>query len=1015
MAGTLGGFFIQIGADISEFEKKIKAVQRGLNQAVGRDFARFAGQVRTAMAGAAAAMGLVGVAAVKSAAQFEQQKIAFTSLLKSGDRATAMLKDIQKFASATPFEFNDLVDASKKMLAFGFEAEKVLPTLRSVGDAASGLGLGADGIDRIIRALGQMQQKGKVSAQEINQLAEAGIGAWEYIAKAAGKSVADVQKASEKGLISGKAGVAAILAGMDDQFKGLMEKQSGTINGILSNIRDNIGEAMRGLGQGLIDSLPIKDALAGIRDEIGKFSALVTNSGFVNAIQLVFIKYLGYDAYDALRRTASAIQWVVERLASFGKMMSDMVGKTTAINFVLSALAVVIGTTLVFSISQLSLALARLTVAHPWLLALTAAATLAVTAFQKWNEITTIVSIFWEMLKTKFANGTAALIEATNFLGNVIGAAVAVVMASIVRMTTGVLQIVVDTIRSYLPMGFGWIADAMQAVADKTKDIYAFLNKQASDHATKASDAVSRLTYAWGKNKKVLNERVTEIMKASAAEKLAAEQAQAFHELEMTYGKRIAEAFDDAKTSIINAYENIRAVGSGAWDAAIGAANDYIKKLFGVVGAISTAVDWLLRLKGVFGESGAAPPAFEMPAFDTAKPNGGGGGKGKSAADQAREAAELYRSTFREFRDLQKELRAPQAGAAGLFQQLDDEIMGVRDHWFDALDEIAAKWDETSKMGRDSIIKAMQEAGIQYQVSENGKLDLTRQRMFAETQLEQEKERRRMEIINSGKALEAELDRLANERNLMGYTQLLNSRNAAFLAQLEGERQAMDAYRSLMLEANRSSLSYMAEASQVLTQGLTDAIVGVVTGTKKAGEAFRELGKQIITMVVRWMVQRAVSAAMAKTLETGMAATSSAAAATINAAWAPAAANVAVATMGAAVGPAMAGLTAATASYRAMNMVGMAKGGIVKGPTMALIGEGRDDEAVIPLNDRVLSKIGGGGRGDVRVVVNNQTGVQARARAEASFDAQGTVVQIFLDALDRDVSGIRGQIAAVRG
>jgi phage tail tape-measure protein len=157
MAGSLGRFQVFVGADISEFEKKIKQVQRGLDKMVGRDFARFAGQVRTAMMGLAGALGLVGVAAVTSAAQLEQQKVAFTTLLKSAQKADDFLRKLQSFAAATPFQFDELVDASKKMLAFGFAADDVLPTLRKVGDAAAGLGLGGDGIDRIVRALGQMQ------------------------------------------------------------------------------------------------------------------------------------------------------------------------------------------------------------------------------------------------------------------------------------------------------------------------------------------------------------------------------------------------------------------------------------------------------------------------------------------------------------------------------------------------------------------------------------------------------------------------------------------------------------------------------------------------------------------------------------------------------------------------------------------------------------------------------------------------------------------------------------------
>jgi tape measure domain-containing protein len=74
------------------------------------------------------------------------------------------------------------------MLAMGFSAKEVMPTLTAIGDASSGLGLGAEGLDRITRALGQMRAKGKVSAEEMLQLTEAGVPAWAILSKAIGKS-----------------------------------------------------------------------------------------------------------------------------------------------------------------------------------------------------------------------------------------------------------------------------------------------------------------------------------------------------------------------------------------------------------------------------------------------------------------------------------------------------------------------------------------------------------------------------------------------------------------------------------------------------------------------------------------------------------------------------------------------------------------------------------------------------------------------------------------------------------
>lgn len=973
MAGSLGKFQVYVGADISEFEKKIKQVQRGLDKAVGKDFARFAGQVRTAMLGLAGAMGIVGVAAVKSAAQLEQQKIAFTTLLKSAQKADTFLRKLQSFAAATPFQFDELVDASKKMLAFGFASEDVLPMLRKVGDAAAGLGAGSEGVDRITRALGQMQGKGKVSTQEINQLAELGINAWEFLAKAAGKSIPEVQKAVEKGLIGADQGIAVILAGLDSRFSGLMAKQSQTINGLVSTIADNVQGIMRSLGDALIENLPIKETLLALGGALDAFSKSVQDSGFVNALKLVFLKILGPET----------------------KAM-------------LAAIAAVIGTTLVYSLAAFGLALTRLMVAHPYLLAIAAAATAVVYAFQKWDTIKYMVGSYWDGLKTMFANGGAVIIDTVKWITNGMAGFFSQGFAMMLQMASRALAQIAQELRNTLPLGMGFIADSVFAVARATKTAYMESWKAGNEFYRNSKAASDRATEAF---KKANKERLDGYNKA----KVASEALVKWHELELTYGKRIGEAFDRAKDTIVSGYAAIKDSGADAWASGISSAASYIDKLIQVTNYMNIVTQAAAALSNAFsmGTGGGAAAPVEMPQIDlSGGGKSGGGGKGKSAAEEAREALNLYRETFREFRDLNKDLQARPTGAAGFLFDLGNEIGGVRDRWMDALDQIAAKFDETSRQGKDAILRGLNEAGIAYELSENGKLNLMRQRMATEMALEQEKQARILEYKMSGQMLEDELRRAYNERDLAEYSQLLTDKNAAFLAHLEGERQAMDAYRQFQMEANRSSLSYMAEAAQTISSGLTDAIVGVVTGTKKASEAFKELGKQTVAMVDKWIVQRQISALMAKTLEKGMAASSAATGSAVAAAWAPAATNVAIATMGGAVGPAMAAMSTAMASMRAMSAVGLAKGGIVTGPTLAMVGEGRHDEAVIPLTPSVLGKMGGGGSGDVRVNVYNQTGQQMGARVEKSVDVQGQIISIWLDGLERNVGGLRDVVGS---
>lgn len=194
----------------------------------------------------------MGTAALEAGGKLEQTEVAFTGLLKSGEKAAAFLEQLKQFAATTPFEFPELTNAAKRMLALGFSAEQLIPTLKTIGDAAAGLGAGAEGVNRIVLALGQMQAKGKVMSQEMNQLAEVGIRAWDMLAHELGVSVSQAMEMVEHRSVTAAQGIKAILAGMAKDFGGQMENQSKTLLGVWSNIKDKITFVLQDVGKALL-------------------------------------------------------------------------------------------------------------------------------------------------------------------------------------------------------------------------------------------------------------------------------------------------------------------------------------------------------------------------------------------------------------------------------------------------------------------------------------------------------------------------------------------------------------------------------------------------------------------------------------------------------------------------------------------------------------------------------------------------------------------------------------------
>lgn len=226
-------------AGIQRIESSFKSSMSHMSSAIS-DVVKTAGSLAISLAGIEGATKSL-LAGFNFDSQMQQAQISFETMLGSAEKAQKMIGDLQKFAAETPFEFPDLQAGAKKMLAFGFAADSILPMLKAVGDAASGLGMsGKEGIDRIVLALGQMQAKGKVSAEEMLQLTEAGIPAWDILAKSIGKTTGETMKLATQGAIPAAQAIQALIQGLEDRFPNMMDKQSQSFAGLMSTIRDNM-------------------------------------------------------------------------------------------------------------------------------------------------------------------------------------------------------------------------------------------------------------------------------------------------------------------------------------------------------------------------------------------------------------------------------------------------------------------------------------------------------------------------------------------------------------------------------------------------------------------------------------------------------------------------------------------------------------------------------------------------------------------------------------------------------
>jgi len=234
----------------------LEAVDAGYSQTLGK--AQQQGE-RLAQMGQRVGIGLglmsAGILAgaastVGAAAQMEMATASFTQMLGSEAEATRYVAELRKFATQTPFEFKDLTQASRLMLAFGFAAKDVIPMLTDIGDAMGALGANAEVMNRVIRNFGQIQAKGKLSMEEVLQLAEAGIPVFSILQKHLGLSAAQMGDIGRQGISADRA-IAALRKGMAELYGGGMQKQMGTTAGALSNFSDAIFNLKVAMGEAL--------------------------------------------------------------------------------------------------------------------------------------------------------------------------------------------------------------------------------------------------------------------------------------------------------------------------------------------------------------------------------------------------------------------------------------------------------------------------------------------------------------------------------------------------------------------------------------------------------------------------------------------------------------------------------------------------------------------------------------------------------------------------------------------
>lgn len=180
--------------------------------------------------------------------EVQQLEVAFRTMLGSVSQADELLQQLVRTAAITPFGLEDVANGAKQLLAYGLEAEKVNETLIRLGDIAAGLSVP---LNDLVYLYGTTMAQGRLYTQDLNQFTGRGIPMIGELAKQFGVAESKVKELVEAGKV-GFPEVQKVIESLTDdggKFGGLMEAQSKTITGQISNIEDAVFMMFNEIGQ----------------------------------------------------------------------------------------------------------------------------------------------------------------------------------------------------------------------------------------------------------------------------------------------------------------------------------------------------------------------------------------------------------------------------------------------------------------------------------------------------------------------------------------------------------------------------------------------------------------------------------------------------------------------------------------------------------------------------------------------------------------------------------------------
>lgn len=364
----------------------------------------------------------------------------------------------------------------------------------------------------------------------------------------------------------------------------------------------------------------------------------------------------------------------------------------------------------------------------------------------------------------------------------------------------------------------------------------------------------------------------------------------------------------------------------------------------------------------------------------------------------------------------------------------------------DAIDAISDKWDkygddfvQMDKMQQQHFIDTLKERGILFEETEDGRITFERQKTEELLAVHREYSDKYLELQRTMAEEKWNIDEAMRTQDFEALQSALDAEYVATQQSYDLRKELLSEYQQAVMDSHLNTQQLLWDTASAGIDKLQEGISGLLQGTMTITQAFQNMGKAILKTiadsVAQWIAAQIKQAVLGRMLQSQQTAASVAAAQAQLPAWSSLAQQVSMATFGASAAAGLAAWSSSTAAgvaqatalgavgnfggsfgaaFSAKSMPALAEGGLAYGTTIAQIGEGKYQEAVLPLSDTVFDRLGegisrsNGGMGAGGGITLNVSAIDAESFGSFLETRGGRALRQFLVNQDREFIGTEG-------